>query len=390
MGKKFVNILGVKVSTLSKEEILEEIKKYLEKLTTYNSQLTTQEVKPLVIFTPNPEIIVYAHKDEKFRQILNQADLCLPDGWGVVWASQILKFTVHSSQFTEIKERVSGIEFMEDLCQLAAEQGFRVGLIGGREGVALRSLECLQRQFPNLKGWADAGPQFKVQDSRFKVQSTSDGGRAEGEDSSEVEEIEIKSAEDLIETTKKHLGEEIILEIERCEKGVQCLVLSVKLTPRKEYPAGEGPMGVVISNYEERTYPWYQAPFLGTKEAFSLSWLLFKGIAQTLWKLISFQPVGKEVAGPVGIAQLTGEAVKFGKMAILELLGLLSLNLAIINILPFPALDGGRLLFVGIEALTGKKVRPKWERWTHQVGMAILLAFFVLITINDIIRIIGK
>jgi len=205
-----------------------------------------------------------------------------------------------------------------------------------------------------------------------------------------TEAIEIKNSATLIETTKKHLGEEIILEIERCEKNVQCGVFSVQLVPRKEYPVGEGPMGIVISNFEEKKYSLWQAPFLGTKEAFSLSWLLLKGIGQTLWKLISFQSVGKEVAGPVGIAQLTGEAVKFGKMAILEFLGLLSLNLAIINILPFPALDGGRLLFVGIEAITGKKVRATWEKWTHQMGMAILLALLLLITVNDILRILHR
>ena len=74
----------------------------------------------------------------------------------------------------------------------------------------------------------------------------------------------------------------------------------------------------------------------------------------------------------------------------LVLLGLLSLNLAIVNILPFPALDGGRLLFVLIEGATGKKIRASWERYIHQIGMIILLTLIVLVTINDLIRILSK
>jgi len=192
---------------------------------------------------------------------------------------------------------------------------------------------------------------------------------------------EIKSAERLIEITKEYLGEEIELIVVRGEEE-----MTVKITPRQEYPEGQGPMGIAITDFEERVYPWYQAPFLGTNEAFKLSWALVKGIGQTLWRLITFQSVKGEVAGPVGIAQLTGKAVKFGKMAVLELLGLLSLNLAVINILPFPALDGGRLLFVGIEAATGKKIRAKWEKITHQIGMAVLLALIFLVTVNDVLR----
>jgi len=201
----------------------------------------------------------------------------------------------------------------------------------------------------------------------------------------QTEEIEIKSAEKLINFTKEHLDEEIELIVLRGNEE-----LTVKIIPRKEYPESQGPMGIAITDFEERTYPWYKAPFWGTYEAFKLSWVLIKGVGRTLWRLITFQPIKEEVAGPVGIAQITGKAVKFGKMAVLELLGLLSLNLAVVNILPFPALDGGRLLFIGIEATTGKKIRTKWERIAHQIGMAILLALILLVTINDVLRIVRK
>ena len=199
------------------------------------------------------------------------------------------------------------------------------------------------------------------------------------------EEIEIKKGEQLTKATKEHLEERITLVIIREGKEQE-----IEITPRKEYPSDQGPMGIVISNYEEKKYSIWQAPIFGTKEAFVLSWELTKGIGSTLWKLISFQPVGKDVAGPVGIAQMAGQAVKFGNLAVLELLGLLSLNLAIINILPFPALDGGRLLFVVIEGVTHKKVHASWERYVHQAGMIILLALMVLVTLNDLVRIFSR
>ena len=198
-------------------------------------------------------------------------------------------------------------------------------------------------------------------------------------------EVKITSTDILINTTKKYLDREITLEVDRNGKK-----LLFNIVPRKDYPADQGPMGVLISNFEEKKYSILEAPVMGFKESLVLSRELVKGIGRTLWKLMTFQSVAKDVAGPIGIAQMTGEAIKFGHNAILEMLGLLSLNLSIINILPFPALDGGRLAFVIIEGITGKRVKTNWERYIHQIGMAILLLLILLVTVNDLIRMFGK
>ena len=209
----------------------------------------------------------------------------------------------------------------------------------------------------------------------------------------------ISTNEDLIVHTQKVLGKDVSMVVLRGAnfdraikegKCLNCKEISVLLTPRKDAPAGQGPIGIAISNYEQRVYSWYQAPVQGIKEAVFLSGELVKGLSKTVWKLITFQSVGRDVAGPIGIAQATGQAVKFGNLAVLELLGLLSLNLAIVNILPFPALDGGRLLFVTIEVLFGRRIKTHWERNVHQIGMAILLGLILLVTVNDILRILGK
>ncbi|MCX8009218.1 MAG: site-2 protease family protein, partial [Patescibacteria group bacterium] len=80
-------------------------------------------------------------------------------------------------------------------------------------------------------------------------------------------------------------------------------------------------------------------------------------------------------------------AAKIGIDAVLHLMSILSLSLALLNILPFPALDGGRLLFIIIEAVMGRPVHPSWERNAHQIGMLLLLLFIALVTLNDISRI---
>jgi len=84
--------------------------------------------------------------------------------------------------------------------------------------------------------------------------------------------------------------------------------------------------------------------------------------------------------------QLTRGVAKGGILTVLQFLGVLSVNLAVINIFPFPALDGGRLLFVGFEAVTGRRAHATFERWVHTIGMVILLFLILLVTLNDISR----
>lgn len=191
----------------------------------------------------------------------------------------------------------------------------------------------------------------------------------------------LTSTEKFISDVKKSLGEEITLEVESDGKTSE-----VKLTPRETYPKGEGPVGVGISDIEVKKYPWYEAPFFGTLEVLKFSWLIVSGLGQMIADLIfrGIQPKG--VAGPVGVAQLTGQAVSYGVNATLWFAALLSINLAVLNVLPIPALDGGRLFFIVIEFVTRRKINPKYEGYAHAAGLAILLTLMAVITIFDIMR----
>ena len=109
-----------------------------------------------------------------------------------------------------------------------------------------------------------------------------------------------------------------------------------------------------------------------------------------LYDLIAQAFVGdadfSQVAGPVGIVSMVGEAASFGFTALLTFTAIISLNLAVINMLPFPALDGGRLVFVAIEAVTRKEIPPEWAGRVNLVGFAILMLLMIAVTYNDILR----
>lgn len=186
----------------------------------------------------------------------------------------------------------------------------------------------------------------------------------------------------------KNKGKKVRIGFIRKDENGRVLVAAAIGIPRVKYPIDQGPFGVAISQFELKTYPWYQAPFYGLKEAFILSWQMVSGLGIILWRLVTMAEVPKDVAGPIGIGQITGQAIKYGFMAVVQLLGLLSLNLAVINFLPIPGLDGGRAVFVILEKVIGRKVRVKIEQRAHQIGLLFLFSLAILVTINDVLRIV--
>ena len=141
----------------------------------------------------------------------------------------------------------------------------------------------------------------------------------------------------------------------------------------------------VVISYE--TFP--QKLFSGFSQSINLAEYSVKVMGNLIGSAFNtgdFSAVSEGVAGPVGIAQYTKVAIGFGWMSFFQLIALLSLNLAMVNILPIPALDGGRLFFIIIEMITKKRVSAKFERIVHTVGFAALIALTFLVTANDIIK----
>ena len=230
-------------------------------------------------------------------------------------------------------------------------------------------------------------PGDKVIVSQIVKNSPADrGGLRSGDIIETINGIKITNPKQLVSVTKSYLGEKLSLHVQK-ESGEE---KDITVVPRKNYPSNEGPMGISISsNIITKKYPLYQAPFVGLLEAFKQSWLIISGLGMVFYQLLFHAQIPRGVAGPVGIAQLTGQFIQYGPQAVLSLVSLLSLNLAILNILPIPALDGGRLFFIFIEGVTGRKVPQRFEAYAHAIGMAILLALIAFITLSDIIRLIS-
>lgn len=213
----------------------------------------------------------------------------------------------------------------------------------------------------------------------------------------------IESFKAIVDTS---LGEEVEFEILRAGA-----LMSVSAIPRVDPPVEEipaklkvnkgriscvgdtfqqGALGVVISpKLEMVKFPFWQMPFrgayLGLKEA--LAW--GESIIKTLGGILSQLVCGtapKGIGGPIEIGYQIAQASKEGIAPLLNLVAILSINLAVLNILPIPALDGGRLVFVVIEAITRKRSNQRLERIANSIGFAVLLTLLALISIQDLLR----
>jgi len=132
------------------------------------------------------------------------------------------------------------------------------------------------------------------------------------------------------------------------------------------------------------------AGFIHSYNTFDYSVRVFGKLIAYSFRERTIAPVSENVSGPVGIVQITSQAVSLGPVSVLQLVGLLSLNLAVLNILPIPALDGGRFAFIVFELVTRRRANATFEKWVHTVGFAFLIGLIVLITWNDILKLVAK
>ncbi len=165
-----VKILGINVTNSPKKEILEEIKKGL--FLDGKKSSVGQENRSAVItmVTPNPEQIVLSKRDLAYREILNRADVALPDGSGVVWAAQKNVRTRGGQKVRPIAEVIPGVEFMENLVGLAQEKRVRITLIGGYGDVAVKTLECLKGRYPGMDGLSIPVSGVQVRDGHLEIE----------------------------------------------------------------------------------------------------------------------------------------------------------------------------------------------------------------------------
>jgi regulator of sigma E protease len=217
-----------------------------------------------------------------------------------------------------------------------------------------------------------------------------EAGLQSGDKIVELDGKSIKNVREASRAIYLNLGDTVDFTVQRPIFGGGSEELTIPVHARWTYPEGQGPTGIRIGNLspftEKESFPLWEAVPKGTSEYLD-TLILFRNEVFTWFKSGS----GPELAGPVGIAQATGEVVEqSGWEALLELAALLSFNLAIINILPLPMLDGGRIVFVLLEIVRGgRRIAPEKEALVHLVGLALIITLAIVITVIDVNRIIG-
>jgi len=143
---------------------------------------------------------------------------------------------------------------------------------------------------------------------------------------------------------------------------------------------GEGPTGIVLADIGRLSFPWHKSIWEGGRATLTQ----LTNIVSGLYGLFASRAGLSALGGPVKIAQITGQVADLGFIYLLQFTAFLSLNLAVLNILPFPALDGGRILFLIIEKIRGVRNNPKVEQAFNAAGFAFLIFLMILVTIKDV------
>lgn len=225
----------------------------------------------------------------------------------------------------------------------------------------------------------DVGEGTPAQKAGIEVGDSIVGAAGEKIDSMDELQVIVRSSE----------GKEIVLDL---ENSINNKKRQISAAPQFSESLGAPALGVGLSelvslNYDTPAQKLFSG-FIHSYNTMDYSMRVFGQLIAYSVRERDITAVSEGVAGPVGIASATQQAVAFGAVSVLQLAGLLSLNLAFLNVLPIPALDGGRFFFLLVEVITRKRTHPTLEKWVHSIGFAVLIGLIVLITFNDIAKLV--
>ncbi len=233
----------------------------------------------------------------------------------------------------------------------------------------------------------DINVRAKVSDKRIQIVQVLPNSPAKaagvkmGDIITGINENQFTKYEALQQFVDERTGQELSYKIKR---GREEMV--VQVIPEIMEETGKGGIGIAIAETGTVKYPWYLAITEGIKTTFILIWVIILAFYELFKNLIIGNGVSAELAGPVGIAALTGQMARMGFVYVLQFTALLSINLAIINFLPIPALDGGRVLFLIIEKIRRKSMKRKLEAGLNQAFFILLMLLVLIVTFRDVAR----
>ena len=222
----------------------------------------------------------------------------------------------------------------------------------------------------------------KIQISEIIKDSPADKAEMKvGDTVVQIDNKKINSIEDLQNYTQENLGKPMILNITRGKES-----FTKEIIPRENYPEDEGAMGVSLAQTAVVSYSFLEAIKQGYEYTVHLTIFIIMAFASIIWGLVTTGKTVAEVSGPVGIAAMTQQAASMGFLTVLNFTALISVNLAIINALPLPALDGGRMVFLLIEKIKGSPLNQQWEAKANNLGFMLLMGLMVVVTFKDIAK----
>lgn len=161
---------------------------------------------------------------------------------------------------------------------------------------------------------------------------------------------------------------------------------SLLVVPELKSEEGKGFIGISMDELGVVKFPFFKALY----EGFKMNFIMIGATASGLYHFIADSVTGKgsldAVTGPVGLASIVGDAYRFGFVYLLSFAALISVNLGVLNLMPFPALDGGRLLFLLIEKIKGSRISPKFANTANAIGFFLLIGLMIVVTYNDIAK----
>jgi regulator of sigma E protease len=193
--------------------------------------------------------------------------------------------------------------------------------------------------------------------------------------------VPVVSPEDVQKYAFAHAGKQAIIVVERGGM-VQEMPITLRI-PTKE---AQGPIGISLALTGEVSYPWHEALWRGAQATWQLTMATLDGYRGMLVALVTSGSVASGITGPIGIATLTGQAAQAGISYLIQFVAMISINLAVLNIMPFPALDGGRLALVVWERIRGRALAHRTEQLINAAGFAVLLLLMVAVTMRDVVQ----
>jgi len=245
-------------------------------------------------------------------------------------------------------------------------------------------------------GLADTADAAKARDIRIQITDVAAGSPAQMAGLKPLDTIRgfktqdgvinVTETEEVQEYVGARGGQEIILLIDRDDGESPETYREIRATPKFDEQAQKGRLGLSMAKTGIIQYGPLEAIVEGAKDTYYLLIQIISGLWLIFTNLIKYGKVGVDLAGPVGIAMISGDAYRIGFSYLVQFVAFLSINLAVLNALPIPALDGGRFLFLIIEKIKGRPLPKRAEATLNTVSFLLLICLMVYVTTKDIVK----